>query len=74
LQVLLPDCTPRGTFGSDVYAVYLPTRYLSPKVRAFVDFFLERFGPEPYWDSAPEGGAGPRLRDATAQARTRAKR
>jgi DNA-binding transcriptional LysR family regulator len=39
-----------GTFGSDVYAVYLPTRYLSPKVRAFVDFFVERFAPEPYWD------------------------
>lgn len=70
LQALLPDCTPRGTFGTDIYAVYLPTRYLSPKVRAFVDFFLERFGPEPYWDGAAE----PRRRDATPQARTRAKR
>jgi len=34
----------------DVYAVYLPTRHLSAKVRAFIDFLLERFGPEPYWD------------------------
>lgn len=50
LTALLPDFQPLGTFGSDVYAVYLPTRYLSPKVRAFVDFFVERFGPEPYWD------------------------
>lgn len=50
LNALLPGYTPYGTFGVDVYAVYLPTRYLSPKVRAFIDFFLERFGPEPYWD------------------------
>jgi len=39
-----------GTFGSHINAIYLPNRYLSPKVRAFVDFLLERFGPEPYWD------------------------
>ena len=74
LQALLSGYTPRGSFGTDIYAVYLPTRYLSPKVRAFVDFFLERFGPEPYWDSAPEGGAGPRVRDATPQVRGRPKR
>jgi DNA-binding transcriptional LysR family regulator len=51
LQPLLPGYRALGTFGSDVYAVYLPTRFLSPKVRAFVDFFVERFGPEPYWDA-----------------------
>lgn len=50
LQQLLGEYRAHGTFGSDVYAVYLPTRYLSPKVRAFVDFFAERFAPEPYWD------------------------
>lgn len=33
-----------------VYAVYPERRYLSPKVRAFIDFCAERFGPEPYWD------------------------
>lgn len=33
-----------------IYAVYPHNRYLSAKVRAFVDFFAERFGPEPYWD------------------------
>lgn len=27
----------------DLYAVYLPTRYLAPKVRVFVDFLAERF-------------------------------
>jgi len=46
----LPGYEPLGTFGPDVYAVYLPTRFLSPKVRAFVDFFVQRFGPQPYLD------------------------
>jgi len=33
-----------------IYSVYLPNRHLSAKVRAFIDFLLARFGPEPYWD------------------------
>lgn len=33
-----------------VYALYLPTRHLPAKVRAFIDFLLERLGPDPYWD------------------------
>lgn len=33
-----------------IYAVYLENRHLSAKVRAFIDFLLERFGPRPYWD------------------------
>jgi len=35
---------------SAVHAVYPHARHLSPKVRAFVDFLAERFGPVPYWD------------------------
>ena len=35
-----------------IYAVYLPTRHLSAKVRGFIDFLLKRFGPEPYWDQS----------------------
>lgn len=38
-----------------VYALYLPTRHLPPKVRAFIDFLLARFGPEPYWDRSGAG-------------------
>ncbi|EKV32632.1 Transcriptional regulator, LysR family [Caenispirillum salinarum AK4] len=34
-----------------IYAVYPPGRHLSVKVRAFVDFLAEAFGPNPYWDS-----------------------
>jgi DNA-binding transcriptional LysR family regulator len=33
-----------------LHAVYPHARHLSPKVRAFVDFLAERFGPYPYWD------------------------
>lgn len=36
--------------GSTVNAVYPHSRHLSPKVRVFVDFLAERFGPHPYWD------------------------
>lgn len=36
-----------GSVANDVYALYLPTRYLSPKVRAFIDFFVEHFSREP---------------------------
>jgi len=35
---------------SALHAVYPHARHLSPKVRAFVDFLAERFGPDPYWD------------------------
>ncbi len=33
-----------------IYAVYLPQRNLPAKVRAFIDFLLERFSPQPPWD------------------------
>jgi len=36
--------------ATSLYAVYLPNRHLSPKVRALIDFFVERFAPQPYWD------------------------
>lgn len=48
LKQILPDYSiPSST----AYAVYLPNRYLSPKVRAFINFFIERFNPDPYWDA-----------------------
>jgi DNA-binding transcriptional LysR family regulator len=33
-----------------IYAIYPETRHLSPKVRVFIDFLVERFGGRPYWD------------------------
>jgi DNA-binding transcriptional LysR family regulator len=32
------------------YAVYPPTRHLSFRVRAFIDFLVERFSGTPQWD------------------------
>lgn len=32
------------------YALYPPTRHLSQRVRAFVDFLVERYAGVPYWD------------------------
>ncbi|WP_300303000.1 LysR family transcriptional regulator [Ferrovibrio sp.] len=33
-----------------IYAVYPAQRFLTPKVRAFIDFLAERFGPRPPWE------------------------
>lgn len=48
---LIPLC-PGYIFDSDVaiYAVYPHRRHLPAKTRAFIDFLVESFGPEPYWD------------------------
>jgi len=37
---VIPDL-PVETRG--IYAVYPPGRYIQPKVRAFIDFLVERF-------------------------------
>lgn len=50
LKVVLGGYEVEGAVANDVYALYLPTRYVSPKVHAFVDFFVERFAREPGWD------------------------
>jgi DNA-binding transcriptional LysR family regulator len=34
----------------DIHALYPPTRHLSHRVRAFVDFLVQRFAGTPYWD------------------------
>lgn len=40
-----------------VFAVYPNRKFLAPKVRSFIDFLVERFGPEPYWDAGAWTGA-----------------
>ena len=47
LQAVLSEYIP---VERHVYALYLPTRHLPSKVRAFIDFLLERIGEKPYWD------------------------
>ena len=39
-----------GALDTSIYAVFPYNRHLSPKVRAMVDFFVERFGECPDWD------------------------
>ncbi len=34
-----------------IYAIYPPTRFLSRRVRDFVDFVSDRFGADPYWST-----------------------
>lgn len=34
----------------EAHAVYPPTRHVSRRVRAFIDFLAERYGDEPYWN------------------------
>ena len=35
-----------------IFAVYPHRKFLPPKVRSFIDFLAERWGPEPEWDMA----------------------
>jgi DNA-binding transcriptional LysR family regulator len=54
LVTVLPDY--RGFSESTLYAVYLPNRYGSPKLRAFVEFLLEQLR-QPPWETAPAATA-----------------
>lgn len=47
LQAVLTEYIPDER---SIYAIYLSNRHLSPKVRAFIDFFLALYGPSPDWD------------------------
>ena len=49
---LLPVLASYAESDFGIYAVYPHRRHVSAKVRAFVDYFAERFGPVPYWDEA----------------------
>ncbi|CAN5206731.1 LysR family transcriptional regulator [soil metagenome] len=48
LVEILPDYLANSNMG--LYAMYMPHRYMQPKVRVFIDHLLEYVGPEPYWD------------------------
>lgn len=48
LKRILPAYTGSSRVG--IYAIYPSRRLVPPKVRAFVDYLADLFGPEPYWD------------------------
>ena len=56
LLSLLPDW--EGSIAQDfdkaIWAVYPPKKIVSPKVRAFIDFFETRFRRPVYWDAPPQ--------------------
>ena len=41
---LLPELTPQGYSGDQLYALYLENRFLPPKVRVFIDYLVETIG------------------------------
>lgn len=49
-QLCLPMPQFRGFTETILYAVYLPNRFGSPKLRSFVDFLVEKIGDVPPWD------------------------
>ncbi|KQW41237.1 MULTISPECIES: LysR family transcriptional regulator [unclassified Roseateles] len=52
LRAVLPGWQPVGGLADadTLYAVYLPSRHPAPKVRALIDFMLEKMGDVPPWD------------------------
>jgi DNA-binding transcriptional LysR family regulator len=52
LDVCLTECAlaPGSREPLALHALYPSTRNLSAKVRAFIDFLVEKFGEKPYWD------------------------
>ena len=56
----------------NLYALYLPNRHLSAKVRVFIDFLVARFQPTPYWDLdwAPTGDSATAPRGYTRRKRS----
>lgn len=42
LKVLLPEWKPQAGYGTAVYAIWLPNRYMPSKLRVFLDFLFEQ--------------------------------
>ena len=53
LVPILTDARSPTNYG---HAVYPPTRHLSHRVRAFIDFLVDHFSGVPYWDPGPQRG------------------
>ena len=48
LRVILPDYRASKHVG--IHAVYPSRRFLPAKVRVFIDYLAQLYGPDPYWD------------------------
>lgn len=58
-RLVMPMPQYLGFNQSTLYAVYLPNRYGLPKLRAFVEFLIEKIGPRPSWDARLESPPPP---------------
>ncbi|WP_426102802.1 LysR family transcriptional regulator [Massilia sp. TSP1-1-2] len=58
LNVLLPGYSIEGTFGNSIHAIFLPSKFVAPKMRVFVDFLLTRFKDEEHWSRTPADEPG----------------
>ena len=54
LKVVMPDWKP---IGHAIYAIYPHSRLMPTRVRAFIDFLADVYGPKPYWET----GEAPKL-------------
>ncbi len=52
LKILLPQYRASKDVG--LYAVYPSRQFLPAKVRVFIDFLADLYGPSPYWDAGLE--------------------
>jgi DNA-binding transcriptional LysR family regulator len=52
LCVVLPEFVVEGGFGNNIYAIFIPSKFLSPKVRVFVDYLVSKFEAGGDWDRA----------------------
>lgn len=55
LRRILPEYTHES---ADILAIYPDRRHLSPRVRAFIDYLVERLDEAPPWERAHEDSAG----------------
>jgi DNA-binding transcriptional LysR family regulator len=65
-RLVLPMPAYRGFSESTLFAVYLPNRYGSPKLRAFVDFLIEQLRQPPWEAPGPAARPAEARRPATA--------
>jgi len=64
--LLRPVLSQYVSSDTAIYALYPHSRHLSPKVRAFVDFMAQRFGPNPSWDDYAQSSTDAQDADAAA--------
>lgn len=56
LVQVLPEY--EGSRNVALHAVYASRRFLPAKVRVFIDYLAELYGPSPYWDKQQTNGSG----------------